>query len=84
MGVGGTWEKQCGVKLKRQKFGLNLGEVLLWEVYLSPVHMCLYVYKGPYCTLQHSVGVKSLDSRARLLVSKCYHLFYFSVPSFLD
>lgn len=46
--------------------------------------MCMYVYKGPYRTLQHSIVAKSLDSRARLPVSSCYHLVYFSGPSFLD
>lgn len=44
------------------------------------IQVCIYVYKSPAYTLQYSIVAKSLDSRARLPISKCHHLIYFSVP----
>lgn len=50
------------------------------SVFKPCIQMCIYVYEIPSYTLYCSIVAKSLDSRARLPVSKCHHLVYFSVP----
>lgn len=41
--------------------------------------VCICIEK-PFYALQCSIVGRSLGSGARLHVSKCYHLVYFSVP----